>query len=215
VPRPNGSVWWTIKTRHSIDICQRRLLKRKVPLDEWARENLDFFATLELRLGAAILWMYPTSVVGHEPDLSRRPNDGLCGWLTRCKGSIDAVASVGDRSLRDAALAIRHLCRRPAAERRRRSIEPCHFAGSVAVGFNADTSNSRNALSEEYRLAIRQASAAATQMVATRRDRAMPTARSRISSLNISLILGNRPCVRHACLMGLEGTSGPCLIPRL
>ena len=40
--------------------------------------------------------------------------------------------------------------------RRSRSIEPCHFAGSIAAGFNARTSNPRNALSEMRRARQRQ-----------------------------------------------------------
>jgi hypothetical protein len=40
----------------------------------------------------------------------------------------------------------------PAA-RLKRSIEPCHFASSVAAGFDANTSNPRNALAQKYRLA--------------------------------------------------------------
>jgi hypothetical protein len=37
--------------------------------------------------------------------------------------------------------------RSPSAACRRRSIKPCHSAGSVAAGFNGDTSNPRDALS--------------------------------------------------------------------
>jgi hypothetical protein len=65
---------------------------------------------------------------------------------------------------------------------RRRSIEPCHFASSVAAGFKVDTSNSRIELSQRYRLTTKQTVAAAMQIIAARRDRAMPAARSRICS---------------------------------
>jgi hypothetical protein len=62
--------------------------------------------------------------------------------------------------------------------RRKRSIELCHLAGSVAAGLSADKSNSPIELLQRYRLTIKQATAAAMHRTAARRERAMLAARS-------------------------------------
>ena len=100
----------------------------------------------------------------HRPNLRMRRS---WQWIASCANTSHANRAGNKQGL-------------PSLAQRKRSTEPGHFAGSVvATGFKADTSNTRIELFHRYRLTIKQAVAAAMQMMAARRDHATRAARSR------------------------------------